>query len=70
MAWSRKSYLGPVEIASYVCLVSFRYVEHMVIPRFHLLVFDMNQENEEAGGVQDFLMWPQGWNDIKSSASC
>ena len=35
-----------------------------VSPRFHRFVFDVNQGNEEAGLVQDFLVWPQGWKDI------
>ena len=29
-------------------------------PRFHLFVSDVNQGNEGAGWVQDFLAWPQG----------
>ena len=31
--------------------------------RFHLFVYRVNQENEGAGWVQDFLAWPQGWKD-------
>ena len=34
-----------------------------VSPIFHIFVSDVNQGNEGAGWVQDFLVWPQGWKD-------
>ena len=46
MAWSRKSCLGPVEITSFVFLVLFRDGGRRVSLRFHLFIFDVNQENE------------------------
>ena len=49
LEWSRKSYLGPAEIASCVFLVSFKDGGRKVSPRFHHFVFDVNQGNEEAG---------------------
>ena len=48
MAWSKKSCLGPAEIASFVCRVLFKDNGCRVIPRFHLFVSDVNQGNEEA----------------------
>ena len=47
MACSRKSYLGPAEIASVVFLVLFKDEGRRVSPRFHLFVSRFNQENEE-----------------------
>ena len=49
LAWSRKSYLGPAEIAFYVFLVSFKDGRRRVSSRFHLFVFDVNQGNEKVG---------------------
>ena len=49
VACSKKSYLGPVDIASFVFLVSFKDCGRRVSPRFHLFVSDVNQGNEEAG---------------------
>ena len=48
VAWSRKSYLGSVEIISFVFLVLFKDVRRRVSQRFHHFVFDVHQENEEA----------------------
>ena len=39
--------------ASFVCLVLFKDRGRRVSPRFYLFVSDINQWNEEAGGVQD-----------------
>ena len=49
LAWSRKSYLKPAEIASYLLLASFKDGRRRVSPRLHLLVLDVNQGNVEAG---------------------
>ena len=49
VAWSKKSCLGPAEIASFVCRVLFKDNGCRMIPRFHLFVSDVNQGNEEAG---------------------
>ena len=46
--WSKKSYLGPDEIISFVFLVLFKDVGRKVTPRFHLFLSDINQGNEEA----------------------
>ena len=43
VACSKKSYLGPVDIASFVFLVSFKDCGRRVSPRFHLFVSDVNQ---------------------------
>ena len=32
-------------------------------PRFHLFVSDVDQRNEGAGWVQEYLVWPEGWKD-------
>ena len=63
MAWSRKSCLWLAEIASFVFLVLFKDGGHRVSPRFRRFVSDVNQGNEYAEWVQDFLAWPQGWKD-------
>ena len=55
MARSRKSCLGPAEIASFVFLVLFKDGGRRMSLRFHLFVSDVIQENEEAGWIQDFL---------------
>ena len=57
LVWSRKSCLGPTEIASFVFLVLFKDGQCRVSPRFHLFVSDVNQGNKEVGWVQDFLAW-------------
>ena len=44
-------------------LVLFKGGGHKMSPRFHLLVFDVNQGNKGVGWVQDFLVWLQGWKD-------
>ena len=49
VAWSRKSYLGPDEITSFVCLVLFKDGGRRVSPRINFFVSDVNQGNEEAG---------------------
>ena len=41
-------------------LVLIKCGERRVSPRFHLFVSDVNQGNERAEWVQDFLAWPQG----------
>ena len=46
VAWSRKSPLGPAEIASFVSLVLFKNAGRDVSPRFHLFVSDVNQGNK------------------------
>ena len=46
LAWSRKFYLGPAEIASRVFLVLFKYEGHKVSPKCYLYVFDLNQGKE------------------------
>ena len=46
--WSRKSCLGPAEIASFVFLVLFKDGGCRVSLRFHLFVSGVNQGNEEA----------------------
>ena len=48
VAWSRKSCLRPVEIASFVFLVLFKDGGCWVSLRFHLFVSDVNQGYEEA----------------------
>ena len=48
VAWSRKSCLGPVKMASFVFLVLFKDGGCWMSLRFHLFVSDVNQENEEA----------------------
>ena len=40
--WSRKSSLGPVKIASFLCLVLFKGEGRRLSPRFHLFVSDVN----------------------------
>ena len=46
VACSRKSCLGPAEIASFVSLVLFKNAGHEVSPRFHLFVSDFKQGNK------------------------
>ena len=41
VAWSRKSCLGPAEIASFVSLVLFKNAGRKLSPRLHL--YDVNQ---------------------------
>ena len=59
LACGGKSYFGLAEITSYVFLISFKDGGRKVSPSFHLFVLDVNQGDEEAGGVQDFLAWSQ-----------
>ena len=47
--WSRKSSLGPVKIASFLCLVLFKDEGRRLSPRLHLFVSYVNHWNEEAG---------------------
>ena len=47
--WSRKSCLGPAEIASFVFLVLFKDGRHRPNSIVHLFVSDVNHEHEEAG---------------------
>ena len=49
VAWSRKSSLGPAEIAYYVCLILFKDGGCRMSSRFHRFVCDVIRENEEAG---------------------
>ena len=45
-------------------MVLFKSGGCKVSPRFHILVFDVDQpRNEGAGWVQDYSVWPQGWKD-------
>ena len=55
VVWSRRFCLEPVEVASFLFLVLFKDWGCRVSPRSHLFVSDINQGNEEAGWVQDFL---------------
>ena len=48
VAWSRKSCVGPVEMASLVFPVLFKDGGCCVSLGFHLFVSDVNQRNEEA----------------------
>ena len=64
VAWSRKSCLGSAEIACFVFLVLFEDWGRRAGLKLHLFVSDVNQENEDAGLVQDFLTWPQGLKDF------
>ena len=59
-AWSRQSCLGPTEITSFMFLVLFKDGgggggEGVVSLRIHLFVSDVNQGNEKAVWIQDFL---------------
>ena len=73
LVWSRKSCLGLPEIASFVFLVLFKDDTHMLTPRFHLFVSEVNQGNKDAsrGGFKIFL---HGLRDelslLGSFASC
>ena len=62
-AWSRKSCLGPAKITSFVFLVLFKDAVRRVSLGFHLFVSGVNQGNEKAVWIQDFLAWPQEWKD-------
>ena len=42
LVWSRKSYLGPAEVTSYVFLER-KDARHRVNSRLHLFVFDVNE---------------------------
>ena len=55
VVWSRKSCIGLAEIAYFMFLVLFKNGRRRVNLRFHLLVYDVNLGNDEAGWVQDFL---------------
>ena len=46
LVWSRKSYLGPAEIASCAFLVLFKDEGRKVSLKCHLYVFDKNQRKE------------------------
>ena len=45
-------------------LVLFKSGGRRVCHRFHLFVSDVNQPNEGAGWLQDYLVRPQGWKDF------
>ena len=49
VAWSRKRYIEPAELASVLFLILIKDGGCRVSPRLHLFVFDVNQGNEEAG---------------------
>ena len=51
----QKIFLRVAEITSFVFLVLFKDGGCRVSPRFHFFVSDVNQGNQEAGWVQDFL---------------
>ena len=55
VAWGRKSFLGSAEIASFVFLALFKDGGRMVSSRFHLFVFDVNQENEASSGSSFYV---------------
>ena len=55
VAGSRNSCLGPAEIASCVFLVLFKDGGPSLSSRFHLFFSDVNQGNEEAVCIKDFL---------------
>ena len=55
VAWSRNFCLVPAEVTSFVLLVLSKNGTPSVGPRFHLFVSDVNQGNEEAVRVQNFL---------------
>ena len=42
-------------------LVLFKGGGRRVSPRFHLFVSDVDQWNEGAGWIQDYLVWQQRW---------
>ena len=44
-------------------LVLFKGRGHKMGPRFRLFVSDLNHQKEGAGWVEDFLVWPQGWEN-------
>ena len=44
-------------------LVLLKGRECRVIPRFHLFVSDVNQGKENAGWIQNFLVWLQEWKE-------
>ena len=44
--WSRKSCLGPAEIAPFVSLVLFENTGRKLSPRFRIFVSDVNQGNK------------------------
>ena len=46
VACSRKSCLGPAEIASFLSLVLFKNAGRKVSPRFHLFISDVNQRSK------------------------
>ena len=46
VSWSRKSCLGPAEIAPLVYLVLFKNAGRKVCPRFHIFVSDVNHGNK------------------------
>ena len=56
VTWSRKSCLGPAEMASLVFLVLFKDGGCRVNPRFYFFISDVNQGNKEAGWVQDITV--------------
>ena len=55
VAWGRKSFLGSAQIASFVFLALFKDGGRMVSSRFHLFVFDVNQENEASSGSSFYV---------------
>ena len=55
VAWSRKSFLGSVQIAYFVFLALFKDGGRMVSSRFHLFVSDVNQENEASSGSSFYV---------------
>ena len=43
-------------------LVFFESGGCKVSPRFHVFVFDVNQQrNKGAGWIQHYVAWPRGW---------
>ena len=42
----------------------FKSRGHIVGPRYHLFVSDVDQQlNKGAGWAQDYLAWPEEWED-------
>ena len=46
VAWSKKPFLGPAEIVSFMSVVFFKNAGWNVSPRFHIFLSDVNQENK------------------------
>ena len=58
LVWSRKSYLGPAEIASFLFVVLFKDGGRRVSPRFHLFLV-LIKGMKGRGGFKIFLRGPK-----------